>query len=248
MLEWIAYHVTHLIVILGVLHLGVFVYLLFRRVNEMQRLKSFLGNIVRELSKRADIDHKRDLDDEIHFFITDIRDVLQAQNRKEDRQILLNRLVIKDEARPYLTSKNLETGYNVTRTGIEAYPLLGILGTILAIAVGLGSPAAGAAGSKAESAVVEKTAPVGSGMAPGSSPSAPGEPSGQLEAVSSVSRVVQSFLAAIWSTAAGLIAAIILMLLNALLEPGLMRLNQHRAEIRDVVRTAKRELGISAEA
>lgn len=244
MLEWIAHHITHLIIILCALHLGVFTYLLMRRRRDTQKLKVFLGNIVREFSQRADIDHMRDLDDEIHFFITDIREVLQTDERTADRQVLLKRLVIKDEARPYLKSKNLETGYNVARTGIEAYPLLGILGTILAIAVGLGSPQARA--SKPDG--TELRSGTAKNVSPAQPPKTPPPASAPSSGGSSVSQVVRSFLDAIWSTAAGLIAAIILMLLNAGVEPGLMRLTGHRADVREVVRTAKRELGLTAKA
>jgi len=59
------------------------------------------------------------------------------------------------------------------------------------------------------------------------------------------SQIVKNFGGAIWCTVAGLVCAITLMLLHAAMEPGLKRLAEHRAAVRDVIRTAKSELGVS---
>ena len=61
------------------------------------------------------------------------------------------------------------------------------------------------------------------------------------------SQIVKNFGGAIWCTVAGLVCAIALMLLHAAMEPGLKRLAEHRAAVRDVIRTAKSELGVSME-
>ena len=55
--------------------------------------------------------------------------------------------------------------------------------------------------------------------------------------------IVRNFGGAIWSTVAGLVCAIALMLLNAAMEPSLRRLVEHRTAVRDVIRSAKHELG-----
>jgi biopolymer transport protein ExbB/TolQ len=59
------------------------------------------------------------------------------------------------------------------------------------------------------------------------------------------SQIVKNFGGAIWCTVAGLVCAIVLMLLHAAMEPGLKRLAEHRAAVRDVIRSAKTELGVS---
>ena len=82
-----------------------------------------------------------------------------------------------DERRDYLQSMRFETAWNVARTMIEAYPLAGVLGTILAI---------------------------GSALA--------------ADENASVAVIVTQFGAAIWSTFAGLTAAIGLMLLHSLMQ------------------------------
>jgi len=50
---------------------------------------------------------------------------------------LAHRLRTLDEQRRYLQSQAFETYYSVCRTMIEAYPLAGVLGTILAIGAAL---------------------------------------------------------------------------------------------------------------
>src|SRR5690606_15884731 len=110
----------------------------------------------------------------------------------------------------YLHSLAFETSYNICRTMIEAYPLAGVLGTILAIGAALQQGAA-------------------------------------TEQIATVSTIVSRFGDAIWSTFAGLIAAILLMFLNSLLEPGFSRLSENRVHVRDTVARAKRELSFQVE-
>jgi biopolymer transport protein ExbB/TolQ len=59
------------------------------------------------------------------------------------------------------------------------------------------------------------------------------------------SQIVKNFGGAIWCTVAGLVCAIVLMLLHAAMEPALKRLVEHRASVRDVIRSAKSELGVA---
>ena len=110
---------------------------------------------------------------------------------------------ILDERRDYLQSMRFETVWNVARTMIEAYPLAGVLGTILAI---------------------------GSALA--------------ADDQASVSVIVTRFGDAIWSTFAGLTAAIVLMLIGSWVEPGFARLAENRLNVREIAAKAKRELSV----
>jgi biopolymer transport protein ExbB/TolQ len=118
---------------------------------------------------------------------------------------------ILDERRRYLHSLFFETVYNIARTMIEAYPLAGVLGTILAIgtAIQMGGDAAGG--------------------------------------TSAVNQIVSQFGNAIWSTFAGLTAAILLMFINSWLETPFGRLSENRTHVREMVARAKRELSFSSE-
>jgi biopolymer transport protein ExbB/TolQ len=66
-----------------------------------------------------------------------------------------------------------------------------------------------------------------------------------LAGQSNSSSIVKNFGGAIWCTVAGLVCAIVLMLLHACMEPGLKRLVEHRSAVRDVIRSAKSELGVA---
>ena len=138
-------------------------------------------------------------DDQIDAFLADIAETLAAPRSAPERAALHTRLRILDERRGTMQSGAFVTCYNVARTMIEAYPLLGVLGTILAI---------GAA----------------------------------VQADASVQSIVSRFGDAIWSTGAGLVAAVVLMFLNGLLEPGFVRLTESRTLTREAVARAKREL------
>lgn len=57
-----------------------------------------------------------------------------------------------------------------------------------------------------------------------------------------VTAIVSRFGESIWSTFAGLFAAICLMFISSLLEPGFMRLSENRLHVRETIAKAKREL------
>jgi biopolymer transport protein ExbB len=134
--------------------------------------------------------------------------VLDDPSKKAERQALWHRMRILDEERRYLQSHSFETVYNVCRSMIEAYPLAGVLGTILAIGAALQS--------------------------------------GQGNAQQTVSDIVRFFGDAIWSTFAGLIAAMVLMFINSIVETQFRRLGENRQNVRETVARAKRELALSA--
>jgi len=117
-------------------------------------------------------------------------------------------LQILDEKRAYLDSLQFETAAHTARTMIEAYPLSGVLGTVLAIGSALQADSSGATRA-------------------------------------SVNLVMERFGDSIWSTFAGLFAAVILMFVSSLQEVRFARLTECRAAIRDMVARAKRELRMS---
>jgi hypothetical protein len=209
---------------LASLHLVGFLLLYAWRGRLVREIHAFLSNLVRGFARRGD-EGVLDLDDQIDSFITDIEHVLEQPGDDSEPAELKRRLEIKDETRPYLRSVRPETLYNVARTGIEAYPLLGILCTILAMGVGM--PARPSAQGVEANAAAE---------APEALPAA--------ETVSASGQIVRAFGAAIWSTAAGLISALVLMLVNALIGPALERLIEHRRQVRQIVFAARKRLGI----
>ena len=149
--------------------------------------------------------------DQIDAFLADVSDVMDDPSKEADRRSLLLRINVLDEKRYYLGSLGFETVYNLCRTMIEAYPLAGVLGTILAIGSALQSTAGGG---------VETT----------------------------LGLIVSRFGDAIWSTFAGLTAAILLMFINSLLEPSFIRLSERQQQVRLMIARVKRELSMSHKA
>ena len=129
------------IVVLFVVHLVFFLMLWGWYRRDVRNIASALDSFTRDVRFRSVLDRNSHLCDQIEAFLTDINEVLEKPDRKVDRAGLSQRIHILDEKRTYLQSMGFETSYNFCRTMIEAYPIAGILGTIIAIGVVLRGPA-----------------------------------------------------------------------------------------------------------
>jgi len=176
--------------------------------RDMRVLAGCLDDFTRNIRHRSVLGRSAPLTNQIDAFVEDINDIVSDPNRREDRIECLRRIHILDEKRSYMDSMGFETTSNMARTMIEAYPLAGVLGTILAIGAALQQDAA-------------------------------------ASTAATMNSIVTRFGDAIWSTFAGLSAAIILMFINSMLETRFQRLAASRAHVRDMVARAKRELGMS---
>ncbi len=201
------------LIILGAatVHLCGYVVLWVWYRRDLREIAGCLDDYTRGLQHRSVLGRNAPLVSQIDAFVADVNDVISDPSRQDDRRICLQRMHILDERRSYLDSLFFETAGNVSRTMIEAYPLAGVLGTILAIGSALqtSDAAAGIAGT--------------------------------------MTGIVSRFGDAIWSTFCGLLAAIVLMFVNSLLEPRFERLTQSRTHVRDMVAGAKRELAMVAD-
>src|SRR5207248_2992960 len=139
-MQAISDHFYWIILVLAAVHAVGFVLLLQTRNRRVRQLESHLTNLVGGLSRRSDHDPTHTIDERIDSFISDIREVIQHPREPGEVRRLYDRIVSKDELRRYLQGTKFETWYNVARTGIEIYPLLGIIGTVLAIGLGLNAP------------------------------------------------------------------------------------------------------------
>jgi biopolymer transport protein ExbB len=192
----------------GVLHFLAFLWLMAWARRDVRRLAHDFDSFTRNLKHRSLFERGGPLADQLDAFLADVKDVLDDPTRNSERLALHQRMSILDEDRRYLQSQSFETFYNICRTMIEAYPLAGVLGTILAIGAALQL-----------------------------------SPDQQTE---TVGLIVRSFGDAIWSTFAGLTAAMILMFLNSIVEPRFRRLTEIRTQVRETVARAKRELALAA--
>lgn len=192
------------------LHVVCFWWLTAWARRDERRMAADFEAFTRDLKHRSILERGLPLSDQIEAFLADIKDVLDDPAKTSERKALWQRMRILDEERRYLQSQAFETSYNMCRTMIEAYPMAGILGTILAIGAALQL----------------------------------GKESG--DAATTVSTIVQYFGDAIWSTFAGLIAAMTLMFYNSMVEPRFHRLAENRVHVRETITRAKREMSLSA--
>lgn len=115
------------------IHLIGFMFLWTWYRRDIRNITSALDSFTKDVRFRSVLDRNSHLCDQIEAFLSDIDEVLDKPDRKTDRVSLSHRIHILDEKRVYLQSMGFETAYNVCRTMIEAYPIAGILGTIVAI-------------------------------------------------------------------------------------------------------------------
>ena len=122
-------------IILGAatVHLVVFFGLSLWYRRDLKIIAGSLDDFTRGLKHRSVLGRSAPLTNQIDAFVEDVNDVLNDETRHDDRAECLRRMHILDERRSYLDSLSFETVSNVARTMIEAYPLAGVLGTILAI-------------------------------------------------------------------------------------------------------------------
>lgn len=193
------------------IHLFLFLILRTWARSDLQAIAGTLDDFTRGLKHRSVLDRRGHLTEQIDAFLADVNDVINHPEQSGERQALLQRMNILDERRGYLQSMFFETVYNLARNMIDAYPLMGVLGTILAIGAALQQPEAAAS------------------------------------ATGGVELIVERFGEAIWSTFAGLVAGILLMLVNSLVEPSFLRLSENRSHVREMVARVKRELVLARE-
>lgn len=125
--------VTPVIAGAAVLHFLVFLWLSAWARGDVRRLAATLDAFTRDLKYRSLFERGADLSEQVDAFVADVRDVLDDPSKSVERQALAQRMQILDEQRRYLHSHSFETCYNIARTMIEAYPLAGTMGAILAI-------------------------------------------------------------------------------------------------------------------
>jgi biopolymer transport protein ExbB len=228
-----------IILLLGLVHAAGFVALLRARNTRVRQLESHLTNLVGGLSRRSDHDPTHTVDERIDTFVADIREVIQHPHSPGEARRLYERIVSKDELRRYLQGTKFETWYNVARTGIEIYPLLGIIGTVLAIGLGLNTRPAPTPAAPAAVTAAAVQPPTGTATATATVDPAPANPTAPTGAI------VRNFASSIWATLVGLLLAILFMMCNAYLEPSFVRLIEHRANVRNVISHAKSQLGLA---
>lgn len=128
---------TWIITVAACFHLAVFAGLVLWMRRDMHVLTGALQDYTRGLKQHSVLDPTAHLTDQMEAFLADVEDVLNDPSRKQERQELRTRIGVLDEKRRYLHALRFETIANSARTMIEAYPLAGVLGTIISIGAAL---------------------------------------------------------------------------------------------------------------
>jgi len=129
---------TPAILLVGVMHLLFFGALWGWARRDLRTLAETLDKFTAGFTHRSRLPGSAHLSEHIDAFIADIHEALSDP---DDREKVRNRIRILDERRDYLDSYRFETAWTVARSGIEAYPLLGVLGTIFALWLAMRVPA-----------------------------------------------------------------------------------------------------------
>ena len=129
--------ISYVICVLAIAHVVLFIVLWRWSKRGYRSQYRLLEDFTQGLSHKSRIALGGHIADQIDAFLSDIRDVLGRDASDGQRQKLKERINVLDERRSYLNSMAFEKWTNMARTVIEIYPLLGILGTILAVAAAL---------------------------------------------------------------------------------------------------------------
>ena len=140
----------------AVFHLFCFFVLSMWYRRDLSVIAGCLDDFTHGLKHRSVLGRNAPLTNQIDAFVEDINDVVNDPTRVNDRTECLRRIHILDERRSYLDSLSFETASNMARTMIEAYPLAGVLGTILAIGSALQKSDAVENASATMSAIVNR--------------------------------------------------------------------------------------------
>lgn len=128
---------VYVIMLCAILNVAAWCFLVHTARKSSKQMFAWLTNLVGPFSRRRDVEPDAHQLDSIDAFLSDIRDVIEHPQDDAELRSLQQRITIRGETRPHGLSHMFEQIYGLCRASIEAFPLLGILGTVLAIAAGM---------------------------------------------------------------------------------------------------------------
>lgn len=126
------------IFILGLLSIVGFIYIKLKMNVVQQTIIGFLHSIVKALDSHPDLDDSQDPNQKIDTYLDSLRQAVDGLSSNKNREVIKAKFEAKTEVTSHLKDLySLKWQYNLVRSGIEIFPLLGIIGTVLAIGAGL---------------------------------------------------------------------------------------------------------------
>lgn len=235
-IQWFSEHYRWLFVPLGLFHLMLFVSLQAQLKRRLAMLRAFVRNLAsRVVQPWSEERPESTVAEEIDLLLHDLKDAAAAGAWDPERSSRIRDAVFAADApHKYLYDRSFEKRLSLAKAIIEIYPLLGIVGTVLAIAAGM-------APLDAREPHV-RPAIVAASPAPGSAAIAPRldeDSSGENE----LRNVTQNFGHSVWTTLIGLSLAIVFLLLSSWWEPEFQQLIEYRRGIADILHNVKSRLG-----
>ena len=236
-LTWLSEHYRWLFIPIGFGHLILFISLYTEHNERLAALRVFIRNLARRVVLRwSDERPNSTVDEEIDILLHDLHDALPANAPAWDLEKatrIREAVFAIDQPREYLYGTQFEKRLSLSKVLTEIYPLLGIVGTVLAIAAGMAGV----------DKPLDLTTPVAEAGAPraAASPAPVARPEVSAED-NELRNVTANFGHSVWTTLIGLSLAIFFMLMGAWVEPEFHRLIEYRLAIRDILHQIKTRL------
>lgn len=236
-MQWFSEHYRWLFLPLGLFHLALFMSLQAEYKKRLSILRSFVRNLAsRVVQHWSDERPDSTVAEELDILLHDLKDAVAAGSWDPERTARIRDAVFAADApRTYLYEMSFEKRLSLAKAIIEVYPLLGIVGTVLAIAAGMVPLDAKAAATR-PAVVAASPSP-----APSAAPLAP-PPTELSSDESELRNVTQNFGHSVWTTLIGLSLAIVFLLLNSWWEPEFLQLVEYRRGIGDILHHVKSRL------
>ncbi len=151
-MEWVyvlADQMLTIILLVAVFELVLYVVLFVTTSNRTQQLFDSLKNMLRGIKEPPEKDSSRDIHDEISVLLDCAESIRRSSS--EDFKRLLSNIQIQNSRKLDLKTHGLNCWNNVAAAIVQIFPLLGILGTILAIGQSMQGP-----GIKVDATVIVK--------------------------------------------------------------------------------------------
>lgn len=235
-IQWFSEHYRWMFLPLGLFHLMLFVSLRAQLNRRLGKLRMFVRNLASRVVNRGFEERPEGtVAEEIDLLLHDLKDAAAAGAWDPERSSRIRDAVFAADApQKSLYDTSFEKRLSLAKAIIEIYPLLGIVGTVLAIAAGM-APIDAREPHPRHAIVAASPAPGGAATSQRLDEEAPGE--------HELHHVTQNFGHSVWTTLIGLSLAIVFLLLSSWWEPEFQQLIEYRRGIADILHHVKSRLG-----
>jgi biopolymer transport protein ExbB len=126
------------ILVFGIASIVGYFYIKLKMNAVQQTIIGFLHSIVKALDSSPDLDDSQEPNQKIDTYLDSLKQAVDGLSSNKNREVMKAKFEAKTEVTSHLKDLySLKWQYNLVRSGIEIFPLLGIIGTVAAIGAGL---------------------------------------------------------------------------------------------------------------